>query len=245
MKKLLVVLLLSATSLMATDSSQEIRVQLSTANPLQPIYMGKIQAQQAVFDTSYLSQLESILSYDFNYNSSTKVQPRSSEKEQLLNNKDQQVAFNGAVWKGWGISFAIRWELNGKLLKASSFNAQQGMLKTFPAVTLTGNLNEDRKQLHKLSDGIYKALFNQDGVASTRLLFAYQIRNPKPDGSEWISEIWECDWDGANAHQITHEENYCVTGQRSGNTYKIGNKVKIIVKRANLSRKQLDFVLAE
>jgi ribonuclease R len=41
------------------------------------------------------------------------------------------------------------------------------------------------------------------------------------------------------------EENYCVIGQRSGITYKLGNKVKIIVKRANLSRKQLDFEFAD
>ena len=40
------------------------------------------------------------------------------------------------------------------------------------------------------------------------------------------------------------EENYCVIGQRYGTKYKLGDKVKIIVKRANLSRKQLDFTLA-
>jgi len=37
------------------------------------------------------------------------------------------------------------------------------------------------------------------------------------------------------------EENYCVIGQKYGVVYKLGDKVKIIVKRANLSRKQLDF----
>jgi ribonuclease R len=41
------------------------------------------------------------------------------------------------------------------------------------------------------------------------------------------------------------EDNYCVIGQRSGTTYKLGDKVKIIVKRANLSRKQLDFEFAD
>ncbi len=41
------------------------------------------------------------------------------------------------------------------------------------------------------------------------------------------------------------EDNYCVTGQRYGNTYKLGDKVKIVVKQANLSRKQLNFMIAE
>ena len=39
------------------------------------------------------------------------------------------------------------------------------------------------------------------------------------------------------------EENYCVIGQKYGTIYKLGDKVKIMVKRANLSRKQLDFEL--
>ena len=37
------------------------------------------------------------------------------------------------------------------------------------------------------------------------------------------------------------EENYCVIGQRNGTKYKLGDEIKIKVKRANLSRKQLDF----
>jgi len=41
------------------------------------------------------------------------------------------------------------------------------------------------------------------------------------------------------------EDNYCVIGQRSGNMYKLGDQVKVTVKRANLSKKQLDFELAE
>lgn len=38
------------------------------------------------------------------------------------------------------------------------------------------------------------------------------------------------------------EDNYCVTGQRYGTKYKLGDDVKISVKSANLSRKQLDFI---
>jgi len=37
------------------------------------------------------------------------------------------------------------------------------------------------------------------------------------------------------------EENYQVTGQRSGNQYKLGDKVKIRVKKIDLSRKEMDF----
>lgn len=41
------------------------------------------------------------------------------------------------------------------------------------------------------------------------------------------------------------EENYCVIGQRYNKIYKLGDDVRIIVKRANLAKKQLDFTFAE
>lgn len=41
------------------------------------------------------------------------------------------------------------------------------------------------------------------------------------------------------------EENYCLIGRRSGRRYQLGDKVKIKVKRADLIKKQLDFILSE
>src|ERR1700722_3233531 len=195
----------------ADEPEQEIRVHLATSSPLLPIYIGKIQAQNTAFDSIYLNQLETILAYDLNYNGSTKVSPRAPEKEQILSSKDNSIAFNLSVWKNFGISYAIRWQISDRLLTVAVFNAQSGSLKTFPDVMLTGDLSQDRRQVHKLADGIHKALFNKEGVANSRILFSYQIKNPRPDGSEWLSEIWECDWDGANARQLTHEGSYSVT----------------------------------
>jgi TolB protein len=151
------------------------------------------------------------LAYDLNYNGSTKVSPRSPEKEQILCAKDNAAAFNPASWKNFGISYAIRWQISGRTLNLATFNSQNGSLKSFPDIALTGDLSQDRRQIHKLADGIHKALFNKEGVASSRILFAYQVKNPRSDGSEWVSEIWECDWDGANAKQLTHDRSYSVT----------------------------------
>lgn len=199
------------TFAVGSDEGQEIRVHLATTNPLQPIYIGKIQAQNSTFDPAYLAQLENILSYDFNYNGSTKVVSRSAEKEQLLYAKDNADAFNLSSWKNLGINYVIRCQINGRSLNASTYNVQNGSLKTFAEIPLYGDLNNDRRQIHKLADSIHKILFNSEGVASSRILYAYQVKNPRQDGGEWISEIWECDWDGANARQLTHDESYSVT----------------------------------
>lgn len=193
------------------NQSQEIRVQLATSSPLQTIYVGKIQSQDASFDASYLAQIEAVLTYDLNYNGSTKVSAKTPEKEQLLFSKDTAAAFHPGTWKSFGIPFVVRLQMANRMLAICAFNSQNGSLKSFPEVLISGDLNKDRQQIHKIADAIHKALFNQEGIANSRILYSYQIKNPRPDGSEWVSEIWECDWDGANARQLTHEGSYSVT----------------------------------
>jgi TolB protein len=195
----------------ACCSSEEIRVHLSNETALQPIYTGKLQSQQAAFDSSYLQQLETVLEYDLNHEGHLQVCQRTPEKERLLQLKENSAAFDIVSWKQMGIPYAIRWQISQRTLSLSLFTAKTGSIKSFTDLQLTGDLSVDRRQVHKLADAISRALFNKEGVANTRILFAYQIKNPRPDGKEWVSEIWECDWDGANLRQITHENSYCVT----------------------------------
>ena len=80
--QIILVLLLTISSFVLAEESQEIRVQLTTSSPLQPIYLSKIQGQGQ--DSTYLAQLENVLAYDFNYSGTTKVAARNQEKEQML-----------------------------------------------------------------------------------------------------------------------------------------------------------------
>jgi TolB protein len=197
-------LALCLTVLGFAENPQEIRVQLATQSTLEPIYIGKFQAHACSFPYEHVARLDAVLCYDLNYNGSTKVCPRDEEKEtQLL--APQSKAFQPAMWKGYGIGYVLRIQLEDRALHATLFNAQNGALKTFRDIALTGDLAQDRRQIHKLADAIYKALFNQEGIAHSRILFA------KGDGSKWSSEIYECDWDGANVKQVTKEGSYCVT----------------------------------
>jgi ribonuclease R len=41
------------------------------------------------------------------------------------------------------------------------------------------------------------------------------------------------------------ENNYCLVGRRNGNRYRLGDEVQVQVARANLDKKQLDFVLVD
>ena len=41
------------------------------------------------------------------------------------------------------------------------------------------------------------------------------------------------------------EKNYCLIGRRNNNRYRLGDKVQVQIARANLDKKQLDFVLVD
>ncbi|HEY2810201.1 MAG TPA: Tol-Pal system protein TolB [Rhabdochlamydiaceae bacterium] len=192
------------------QNSSEIRVHLATQNPLHPIYVGRLDSSQASLPAPHLNTLQAILAFDLNYNGSTKVCASSVEKEELLAEQNTAAALNPTTWKNHGISYVLQWKIAQKTLSASLLNAQTGSLKSFGDIPLSGDLNLDRRQIHKLADGIYKALFNKAGIAHSRILFAFQVKSGQMEGKEWVSEIWECDWDGANLRQITQEKSYCV-----------------------------------
>lgn len=190
---------------------EEIRVHLETENQLSPLYLGHLQNTNAAFDRSYLAQLEAVMQYDINHSGSAQVMPRSAEKETLINAESAAKALHPHSWKTYGAHLVIKWSVSGKTLQASALTTSSGSLRQFTGIPLTGDLNQDRRQIHKLADAIHKAFFQKEGICNTRILFSYQVRNPRSDGSEWIAEIWECDWDGANTRQITHDGSYCIS----------------------------------
>lgn len=202
-------LTLFSSVICAEKIEEEIRVHLPTTSQLQPIYLGKIFFQEAGFDAHYLNQLEAILCYDLDYNGSTKVCQRTSDKEQLLRNKDLRATFQIQHWQSFGLPFILKCCVNQKQLTLYLFNVSKPCLKTFGPILLSGNLSQDRKKIHKLADALHKNLFSIEGIASTKILFSQ--KTPHNESGKWISEIWECDWDGANACQITSEKTYCIS----------------------------------
>jgi TolB protein len=191
--------------------AQEIRVQLATNNPLTPIYLGSIQDEQSGMDRSYLAQLESVLQFDLNFNGTSKLLAKNDQKEQLLSQIDPQASFNAEKWKTLGIAWVLKASVSNKKLSLSAFSVQTGAVKAFKDISLVGSLIQDRKQIHKLADGLCLAMFNKIGVANSRILYSGQTKSSSANSGEWVSEIWECDWDGMNARQVTKENSYCVT----------------------------------
>jgi TolB protein len=204
MKYKLAVFLFLFTSLMGhAVSTEEIRVYLSTTSPLQPLYLGKLQCRDRSVEEGYLSQLYSVLAFDLNHNGETRILATQVDREEALKSETLQTA----VWKRWGVAHIVKGEVQNKALAISCYSPQLGTVKKFPPLLLSGSLSKDRKNLHRLSDAIFKTLFGREGIANTRMI--YSAKERKED--RFVSEIWCCDWDGANAHPLTHENNLCVT----------------------------------
>lgn len=189
---------LPLASIFAETSPQEIRIHLLTDNTLSPIYLSSIESNTAALSPSHLKELEKVLTYDFSYNGKTSVLNKSAEKEKLLKTSPTSLA----------IPYAVSFTLNAKSLQTKVYDLSTQKALVLPETLLTGNLSTDRQKIHLLSDAIHKALFGSDGVASTKILYAFQ--NKRSDGN-WISEIAECDFDGENMTLLTEENSYCVT----------------------------------
>jgi TolB protein len=165
---------------------EEIKVYLNTTSSQEPVYIAKTQCQDGSLSDSYLQEMRKVLEFDFNHNGYNIVLGVTEQREKSL---------TGTVIK------------TDVVQKNLTCTLQTTSLKHFPAIALCGKLSEDRKKLHQLSDAICKELHGHPGVAATRILYAVKQRYKE----KWISEIWACDYDGANASQVTREGSYCAT----------------------------------
>jgi len=192
------------------NSPQEIRIQLSSESSLQPIYCSSISQTDTSFSVNYLKDLEKVISHDFNNNGKTKVINKSAEKDKVLSNAISKNATDLKLWRTTNIPYGVKFTIISKKLSVTVLDNNTNHIKTISDVMLTGNLSEDRRSVHKIADMIHYVLFNEIGIANSRILYSFQNKAFE-DGSKSISEIWECDWDGYNAKQVTKENTFCVT----------------------------------
>lgn len=96
--------------------------------------------------------------------------------------------------------------VNEKQLNMTLSDRRNNKVQKIEGILLSGKLNEDRHALHQVSDEMHRALFGTLGVASTHILFTKRLAGADPK-----SEVWEVDYDGANARQVSKDGGYCVT----------------------------------
>lgn len=165
------------------SEEQELVVRLETECKLTPLHFTSIEYSQSALDSAYIQELEKVFCFDLNHNGNTTLTNEKVFYEVTLTVKEHGLTV---------------------LLNSSDGVEEMEMSNLF----LSGYLEEDRRLIHQVSDVINRELFGANGIAQTRIL--YTVRSI--DNGKEYSEVWQADYDGANAHQVTkRSEGYCVT----------------------------------
>ena len=109
-------------------------------------------------------------------------------------------------WQALQAYYVLKTKYNNHQISINLFAANTEEIKSIENVELTGDLSKDRRQIHQIADGIYKQLFNLEGIATTRIL--YTVKNENGVNAE--SEVWEADYDGKNSRQLTFHSGYSI-----------------------------------
>lgn len=193
----------------ATEEDEFVVI-LDTESSLMPVFIPDVYENKAGFSESYAQKLRGILVFDFSHNGMTQVLPLGAPEEDLATKEGFDHLNYRARWKELGLNYVIKFQISGKVLAAKIFDVMAGTVRQVHELPLTGQFNDDRRRAHQLSDAIFKAIFGYDGIATTRILYTVTKGRNTTSGS-WVSEVWQCDYDGGNNHQVTHDGYYCVT----------------------------------
>lgn len=205
----LLIVLPSLSYTQPKEESEQIVIKLNTDNQLMPVYLAKFVDDNSELSTNYLKQLEEILQFDLNHNGMTFTVAQTTEKEKLANQLSSAESHKIKEWQANNVYYVINIHAkSGKQLDALMLSVNADSVKSVENLPLSGDLKQDRRQIHQLADAMHKALFGKDGIATTHIL--YTIKKQTGSDKQWISEIWECDYDGENARRII-QNGYNVT----------------------------------
>ncbi len=186
-------------------------VRLPTQTSLAPLYLSSFSTDHSGFDSTYVKALEKVLQFDLHHNGRTQLVPHTKKREAQAIKEPFGAPFNTLAWRDLNLPFIVRIHLANKKLSAETFSTDDAVTKNIQGIPLSGDLATDRQRIHQLADSIHHAFFGEPGIAATKVIYVAKIRNGRSDSYKWISEVWESDYDGGNAHQLTHDGNYCVT----------------------------------
>ena len=239
----------------AEDSDKEnILVRLVTETPLFPLFLDSMKEENAGFDGTYLNQMEKILAFDLDHNGMTKVMVHTKERLAQTAKEKRLDSFQQSAWKELSIHYVVKTKVSDKKLFVAAFNVNNNSIKVLEGLSLSGNVHEDRKQIHNVADAIHAAFFGKKGICSTRILYTLRSKKSGENSEQWETEIWESDYDGANPHQVTKEGGLCVTplyipvakGLRSHNffyvSYRIGQPKIFIASLKDGMNKRLSYL---
>lgn len=188
--------------------AEELEVHLPTRSELPLLYISAMETDASGYDWRYLDELRSALEFDLSVSGGCLIAPQKAEWDELLPIHDHRKQYHLTFWKKHNVPFILRLESVDERFTVTAFQVAKSAVKKYPGFMLTKDLEMDRESVHRIADMVQKDLFQMKGVSSLKLIYTKRTKNA---ASEWLSEVWVCDSDGANPRQITHENTYCLT----------------------------------
>jgi TolB protein len=187
----------------------ELEVHLVTRTTVKPLYLSQVYSASSDTDKHYCDALRSILERDLSSSGYCSIAPRVEILENAFHFPEVRSNFDLSQWKREKIPYAVAIQGFQNRIGITAFNTENGTSKKYPDIALTGDLDTDRRAIHKAADLLQKDLFGQEGISSLQILYTKRVKNPH--SNLWSSEVWISDVDGANARQLTHENSYCLS----------------------------------
>jgi len=210
-------------------AEEEIYVQLEKEIPLLPVYVAPIECDNKAYSKEYLESLREVLVFDLHHNGMTKMHFSKTLDERY------DAHPNFSKLKNEHIFYLVACKVHDSQLVTKVVFVNSQATKTIRGIALERNISKDRSSIHRLSDTIFELLFGKKGIASSRILFTLKKKMPMPKGApQYVSEVYESDYDGHNAVRLTNDGSYIAhpqyiptpSGKKSGwflyVSYKIG-----------------------
>lgn len=192
-------------------NQEPLSIALKTSSDLKPLYLAPFFSQESDFDSFYLGEIEKILRFDLSHNGRLQLLADTQERQEQAQKEGFGGYYDREMWKNLGARYVMKVKLYDKRLSVSVFSVSNYNVKTVSDVDLSGELFKDRGLIHEVEEALHKAFFGTQGVADTRILYTLKTRDKANDSTQWTSQVWECDYDGALPKQLSQEERFCVT----------------------------------
>jgi len=188
--------------LFSTAFAEDLVIKLETAQTARFVYLSNILIESDKISEDYAKTLHKTLLFDLRCGGFAHVLSQKEESEKRVLDE----TFNIGYWSNLGTHYVIVPEIRQNKITIKIFDVKHACIRELLPLELSSSIREDRLLIHKISDLIHKSLFGVEGIAQKRILFAMQPE----EGSDWISEIWECGIDGNDLKQISFENSYSI-----------------------------------
>jgi TolB protein len=197
----------------AAESSDEVFVLLGSEHAMLPTHIEAIESDTTDLSKDFLIKIRDVLAFDMDNNGMTHViDGKERANAEAASGSGFDSTIDVEALRKLGLSYLIRWKMHNHDLNVKLVQLTSGTTRAISPVMCSGDLSKDRKKIHQLADCIHEVLFGTPGIASTQILYVKKNRLQRSkDDFQTSSEVYEADYDGLNARQVTHTNSLCAT----------------------------------